>query len=109
MIGKTSFSKVELAVFFFSQCLPRQTLNQGRRLPLMTAPISIKILRTPLALVVSFWIAGAGCMLGCGNKAHAAVQNANTQTVIAGPSCHSASPDCCAKKNRQATVNADLK
>lgn len=70
----------------------------------MTAPFPVKIFRTLLALTVSLWMAGAGCMLGCGNTAIGAVHSLNNQTIIAGPSCHHATHDCCAKKNSSSTV-----
>jgi len=65
----------------------------------MTAPIPVRVFRTLLALSVSLWMAGAGCMLGCGNTVIADAQSLNNQTIIAGPSCHHATHDCCAKKN----------
>ena len=73
----------------------------------MRASVSVRILRTLLALSVSLWMAGTGCMLGCGNTVVAAEQN--PKTVIAGPSCHHSSHDCCAKKSSSPTVNPDVK
>ena len=70
----------------------------------MTAPNPVRIFRTFLALTVPLWMAWAGCMLGCGNRAIAAVHSQNSQTIIAGPSCHHATHDCCAKKNSSSTV-----
>jgi len=78
---------------------PRQFSDPRRTLQSMTAPIPVRIFRTFLALTVSLWMAGAGCMLGCGNTVVAAVHSLNNQTIIAGPSCHHATHDCCAKKN----------
>jgi hypothetical protein len=69
----------------------------------MTASLSVRVFRTLLALTVSLWMAGAGCMLGCGNSVVAAPQKLNNQTIIAGPSCHHATHNCCAKKNSLST------
>ena len=69
----------------------------------MTAPIPVRIFRTFLALTVSLWMAGAGCMLGCGNTVIAAAHSLNNQTIIAGATCHHATHDCCAKKNSSST------
>jgi hypothetical protein len=73
----------------------------------MRAPVSVSIFRALLALCVSLWIAGAGCMWGCSNTVIAAEQRQNDQTVIAGPSCHRPSHDCCAKKNSSTIVNGE--
>ena len=70
----------------------------------MTSLTSTKVARLVLALSVSFWMAGAGCMLGCGNSVSAAeghsAQRADiSQIVIAGDACASShSHDCCAKQ-----------
>jgi len=70
---------------------------------------SIKVARLVLALSVSFWMAGAGCMLGCGNSVSAAgrarAESADAQqVVIAGDTCASAhSRDCCAKHHASKT------
>ena len=82
---------------------PRQFSDPRRKLQSMTAPIPVRIFRTLLALTVSLWMAGAGCMLGCGNSVISAAQSQNNHTIIAGPSCHHATHDCCAKKNRSST------
>jgi hypothetical protein len=65
---------------------------------------SIRIVRVALALAVAFWMAGAGCMLGCGNMVSAAANSeaaspASSPTIIAsGEVCASLhSHDCCAK------------
>jgi len=52
-------------------------------------------------------MAGAGCMLGCGNAVIAAEQSPKNQTVITAPSCHSATHDCCAKRKSSTTVNIE--
>jgi hypothetical protein len=68
----------------------------GSKMPLLLVK---KLLRLSLAISVSLWMAGAGCLLGCSNQAHAAasapIESANT--VVAENSCTSASHDCCAK------------
>ena len=62
--------------------------------------LPIKILRLSLAISVSLWMAGAGCLLGCSNETHAAssTPNDSVATVVAEHSCASSSHDCCAKK-----------
>lgn len=64
---------------------------------------SIRIVRVTLALAVAFWMAGAGCLLGCENMIAAAssgeVQSqGNDLTIVAsGDACASRrSHDCCA-------------
>lgn len=60
-----------------------------------------KILRFALAVSVSLWMAGAGCLLGCSNETHAspATSVESADTVVAESSCESSSShDCCAKK-----------
>ena len=72
--------------------------------------LSTKVARLVLALSVSFWMAGAGCMLGCGNSVSAAegvrAESADAQqVVIAGDACVSAhSHDCCAKHHARKTT-----
>ena len=68
---------------------------------------STKVARLVLALSVSFWMAGAGCMLGCGNSVSAAgsarAESADAQQVV-GATCASAhSHDCCAKHHARET------
>jgi len=68
--------------------------------------IVTKTLRGGLGLVLSFWIAGAGCMFGCQNMlAAAAVSNDATSlkqdhaTIVSGDACASSGAhDCCAQK-----------
>jgi hypothetical protein len=61
------------------------------------------ILRLSLAISVSLWMAGAGCLLGCSNEAHASSTASieSAETVVAEHSCASSSHDCCAKKKAQ--------
>jgi hypothetical protein len=71
---------------------------------------SIRIVRLLLALWVSLWMAGAGCLWGCSNSATAAglsqADHKDPQTLMAGDSCHSArTHDCCAKKSAKRTVS----
>jgi hypothetical protein len=75
----------------------------------MAAPVPIRIFRTLLAISVSLWMAGAGCLWGCSNSAMAAESptSTQTQTVISGPSCHSPGHDCCAKKSSTKSVGID--
>ena len=66
-----------------------------------------RILRLLLALCVSAWMAGAGCLLGCSNEVHAASSTANSvETIVATDSCAAShSHDCCAKKRKVASRN----
>jgi hypothetical protein len=71
--------------------------------------LSTKVARLVLALSVSFWMAGAGCILGCGNSVSAVegvrAESAAQQVVIAGDACASAhSHDCCAKHDARKTT-----
>ena len=68
--------------------------------------LPIQILRLSLAISVSLWMAGAGCLLGCSNETHASlsVSNESTDTVVAEDSCASGSHDCCKKKAHHASA-----
>ena len=77
---------------------------------------SIRIIRASLALAVAFWMAGAGCMLGCENMANAATSTeiaspANASAiVVTGEACASMkSHDCCAKRNAHSAAQAVAK
>jgi hypothetical protein len=66
--------------------------------------IILRTLRATLALCVSLWMAGAGCLWGCSNTTYAATDShqshaEETQTVEAGSSCHKPKHDCCAKES----------
>jgi len=74
---------------------------------------SIRILRVSLALAVAFWMAGAGCLLGCGNMGGAAASTAiaspanSSAMVVTGEACASMqSHDCCAKHNAHSAAKA---
>jgi hypothetical protein len=63
---------------------------------------STKMARVLLALSVSIWMAGGGCIFGCSNLTMAAnvspVLDHDANVVVAGESCHQMrSHDCCAK------------
>lgn len=70
----------------------------------------IKVLRSALGLVLSFWIAGAGCMFGCQNMLAVAATShepagheSDLATIVSGEACASSgSHDCCAKKKVEA-------
>ena len=81
----------------------------------LTRSVDSKLMRLPftaravglLAVSVSLWMAGVGCMFGCSNTALASTalsesQEQGTQTVVAH-SCHSQAHDCCAPKARAKT------
>ena len=77
---------------------------------------SIRIVRVPLALAVAFWMAGAGCMLGCENMASAATSTEiaspahSPAIVVTGEACASMhSHDCCAKRNTHSAAKAVTK
>ena len=66
---------------------------------------SIRIIRASLALSVAFWMAGAGCLLGCQNMVSAAASSevasplTSAALVVSGEACASThSHDCCAKR-----------
>jgi hypothetical protein len=76
----------------------------------MWSSLSARIVRLVLAPVLSLWVAGAGCMLGCENmiaaEATGGLINASEQTghhatlVVSGDACASSkSHDCCKKKS----------
>jgi hypothetical protein len=77
---------------------------------------SIRIVRVSLALAVAFWMAGAGCMLGCDNMVAAAsspevATPADSPTIVAtGEACASMqSHDCCAKRGRHSVSKPTAK
>jgi len=66
-----------------------------------------KIFRSSLALLLSLWITGAGCMFGCGemmaatssDPTSASAEADSFATIVSGDACAShSSHDCCAKK-----------
>ena len=63
---------------------------------------SIRIYRLLLAICVSLWLAGAGCLFGCSYGSGAVAEaRAASNSVVSGPSCHAMrSHDCCAKKQQ---------
>lgn len=80
-------------------------------------PFSLfKMVRVVLAFALAFWVAGAGCLLGCegmmtaaasesSKVAHPATSDLNL--VVSGDACASAkSHDCCAKRNQRAQAKA---
>lgn len=73
---------------------------------------SIRIVRVTLALAVAFWMAGAGCLLGCESMIAAASsgepqsQFSDLTVVASGDACASMrSHDCCAKRNKHAQTS----
>jgi len=62
-----------------------------------------------LAVSVSLWMAGAGCMWGCSSNAMASSTDdtvaKNSQTSVTAHSCHSRTHDCCAKKSHGVTTS----
>jgi hypothetical protein len=74
---------------------------------------SIRIVRISLALAVTFWMAGAGCMLGCQNMASAttlsdvATQPDAPGLIESGDACASSqSHHCCSKHGGHAAAKA---
>lgn len=76
----------------------------------MWSSSSARIVRLVVAPILSLWVAGAGCMLGCENMIAAAATselfNASEQAghhgtlVVSGEACASSSShDCCKKKS----------
>jgi hypothetical protein len=76
----------------------------------------LKIARMGLAATLVFWVAGAGCLLGCeGMMTAAASENSavvphakgGLNLVVSGEACALAkSHDCCAKQNHRAQPKA---
>ena len=76
----------------------------------------IKMVRVVLAVALAFWVAGAGCLLGCEGMMTVAASESNAVThhatsdpnlVVSGEACASAkSHDCCAKRNHSAQPKA---
>jgi hypothetical protein len=71
-----------------------------------------RIFRVTLAISVSLWMAGAGCLLGCSNSVHASPKNSKSDvnTVVADESCAAKhSHDCCAKnkQNKQTAASVE--
>ncbi|MBA2702544.1 MAG: hypothetical protein H0U60_01660 [Blastocatellia bacterium] len=72
------------------------------------------MVRVVLAVALAFWVAGAGCLLGCeGMMTVAASSSAghesssNLNLVVSGEACASAkSHDCCAKRNHRVQPKA---
>ena len=76
---------------------------------------SIKVARVSLALAVALWMAGAGCMLGCGGMVSAAASavvssSVTPPAVVTGEACASMqSHDCCAKHGAHSAAKAAAK
>ena len=78
---------------------------------------SIRVIRVSLALAVAFWMAGAGCLLGCeqmvnASAATAVASPASPTTIVAsGSACASAhsSHDCCAKRGNASKSKTSAK
>ena len=72
--------------------------------------LASKTFRASLALLLTLWISGAGCMLGCGevmaasaSDATAPTETSSFVTIVSGDACASqGSHDCCAKKKSSA-------
>ena len=101
----TTLREILDPAFIRSGKYPRQGLRCAVNFSAMLGIVT-KTLRAGLGLVLSFWIAGAGCMFGCQNMlAAAAVSNDATSleqdhaTIVSGDACASSGAhDCCAKK-----------
>jgi hypothetical protein len=85
----------------------------------LTEDMSFSILKTVrvlLAFALSFWVAGAGCLLGCEGMMTASASESSAVThhatsdlnlVVSGDACASGkSHDCCAKRNHSAQPKA---
>ncbi|HEV7682080.1 MAG TPA: hypothetical protein VGO68_08155 [Pyrinomonadaceae bacterium] len=72
---------------------------------------SIRVVRVALALAVAFWMAGAGCLLGCEQMINASAATTVTSPasptiiVASGSACAAmrSSHNCCAKRGGQRT------
>lgn len=81
-----------------------KTMHASRLALMKVRAIIFRTLRATLALCVSLWMAGAGCLWGCSNTAYAASDShqshaKETQTVEAGSSCHKPKHDCCGNES----------
>lgn len=78
----------------------------------MNTPPSIRVVRFILAPVLSFWVAGAGCMFGCESMMAVAASletpahhsKSGSTIVASGHACASKkSHDCCQKSSEEAS------
>lgn len=70
----------------------------------------MRLARVGLSLAVAFWMAGAGCLLGCEAMVSAASDNVSAKpaqglaAIVSGDACASVkSHDCCAKHGAKST------
>src|SRR5262245_15359482 len=132
MVGKTSFSNTELALFSSVKGGGRDVVRNERRfyrfVLLGTCRhwkltgvdssttmhfASNKMTRVTLAVSVSFWITGAACLWGCNNNALAAtaLEQHQIQGTLTRRSCHSSKSNthhCCSRKSSNVASDAQL-
>ncbi len=90
--------------------ITRQQTHQQFRLNAVMRSLSTRLIRVALALTVAFWMAGAGCMLGCEGmvasaKSEAATPTGSVPVIVSGEACASKpGHDCCAKRGLKRTA-----
>jgi hypothetical protein len=71
--------------------------------------LASKTLHSGLAILISLWVAGAGCMFGCGEMFAAPselprAESAKLATIVSGDACAAhGSHDCCVRKKVEAS------
>jgi len=104
--GRQNILQQHRACAFF--CLNDQSTNHAckRRLANVNSHFSTRFLRLLLAISVSLWISGAGCLWGCSKMAMASTSQPSVrESSVTAHSCHAKAHDCCAKKSRQTGVS----
>ena len=88
--------------YLFLQSTPSTNHTSRRRLTAVKYRVTKRLLRLLLAISVSLWISGAGCLWGCSQMSPTSSVQAqvNSDPAVTGHSCHSKAHDCCAKKSR---------
>ena len=94
--------------------MTRQPTHRRFRLNAAMKSFTTRLIRVALALTVAFWMAGAGCMLGCESMVAAATNvptgPADSALVASGEACASKrGHDCCAKQEGKRTHKAHAK
>ena len=103
MDGRQNILQQRRACAFFCSKHHRQINTSRRRLATVKYRNPKKFLRLLLAISVSLWISGAGCLWGCSKMAMASTAEGGVKrsSAVTGNSCHSKAHDCCAKKSPQ--------
>jgi hypothetical protein len=96
--------------------IARQVKINSLHSPPMQSLSATRLIRVVLALAVAFWMAGAGCLLGCENMVAVAASSGTTSpasspTMIAtGEACASMrAHDCCARHKDKSAPRSHAK